>query len=146
MSIIISEEREITQVIQGMKEMKEMKEIENCYIHKDMLRESLDVCFWEVMNARMYFQDELLFTDFMDYALDMAGDSTDLSILLNNSTDKFVHPYIARKISLYYDSVQDLMFDIKSYLLNNYDIDYDKELEIRKAKRNAKRNSKKGVK
>ena len=79
----------------------------------------------------------------MDYALDMAADSTDLSILLNKSTDKFVHPYIARKISLYYNSVQDLMFDIKSYLLNNYDIDYDKELEIRKAKRNAKRNEKK---
>lgn len=141
MSIIISVERRGTR--DTLIGMKEMNEIENCYIHKDILRESLDVCFWEVMNARMYFQDELLFTDFMDYALDMAGDSTDLSILLNKSTDKFVHPYIARKISIYYNSVQDLMFDIKSYLLNNYNIDYNKELEIRKAKRNAKRNSKK---
>lgn len=141
MSIIISVERRGTR--DTLIGMKEMNEIENSYIHKDMLREILDVCFWEVMNARMYFQDELLFTDFMDYALDMAGDSTDLSILLNKSTDKFVHPYIARKISIYYNSVQDLMFDIKSYLLNNYNIDYNKELEIRKAKRNAKRNSKK---
>lgn len=124
-----------------------MKEIESCYIHKDMLGEILDVCFWDVMNARMYFLDELLCTDFMDYALDMASDSTDLSILLNKSTDKFVHPYIARKISIYYNSVQDLMFDIKSYLLHNYDIDYNTELENRKAKRNenrkAKRNEKK---
>lgn len=141
MSIIISVERR--GIIDTLIGMKEMNEIENCYIHKDILRESLDVCFWEVMNARIYFQDELLFTDFMHYALDMAGDSTDLSILLNKSTDKFVHPYIARKISIYYNSVQDLMFDIKSYLLNNYNIDYNKELEIRKAKIKAKRNSKK---
>lgn len=133
MSIIISKEREITKVIQGMKEMKEN------YIHKEILRNSLDVCFWEVMNARIYFMDELLFTDFMDYALDLANDSSDLSLLLDKSTDEFVHPYIARKISIYYNSVQDLIFDIKSYLLKNYDIDYNKELENRKTKRNEKR-------
>lgn len=122
-----------------MKEMKEMKEIETNYIHKEILRNSLDECFWEVMNARTYFMDELLFTDFMDYALDLAGDSTDLTTLLNKSTDEFVHPYIAKKISIYYKSVQDLIFDIKSYLLKKYDIDYYKELEKRKAKRNAKK-------
>lgn len=104
-----------------------------------MLRNSLDVCFWEVMNARIYFIDELLFTDFMDYTIDLASDSTDLSLLLDKSTDDFVHPYIARKISLYYEAVQDLIFDIKTYLLNNYDIDYNKELENRKAKRNENR-------
>ena len=109
------------------------------YIHKEMLRNSLDMCFWEVMNARIYFLDELLLTDFMNYALDMAGDSTDLSLLLDKTTDKFVHPYVARKISLYYQSVQDLMFDIKSYLLKKYNIDYNKEIENRKAKRNAKK-------
>ena len=118
-----------------MKEMKEMKENEMNYIHKEILRDSLDKCFWEVMNARMYFINELLFTDFMVYALDLAGDSTDLSLLLDKTTDKFVHPYIARKISLYYQSVQDLIFDIKSYLLKKYDIDYYKELEKRKAKK-----------
>lgn len=114
-----------------------MNKIENCYIHKihkDMLRDILDACFWKVMNVRIYFQDELLFTDFMDYALDIADDSTNLSVLLDKSTDKFVHPYIAKKISIYYKSVQDLMFDIKLYLLNNYDIDYNKELENRKQK------------
>nr|DAI31761.1 MAG TPA: hypothetical protein [Caudoviricetes sp.] len=91
------------------------------------------------MNARIYFIDELLFTDFMDYALDMASDSTDLSLLLDKSTEDFIHPYIARKISIYYQSVQDLMFDIKSYLSQKYDIDYYKELENRKAKRNEKK-------
>ena len=116
-----------------------MKEMKENYIHKEILRNSLDSCFWEVMNARIYFIDELLFTDFMDYALDMASDSTDLSLLLDKSTEDFIHPYIARKISIYYQSVQDLMFDIKSYLSQKYDIDYYKELENRKAKRNEKK-------
>lgn len=122
-----------------MKEMKEMKEIEMNYIHKDLLRDCLDRCFWEVMNARTYFLDELLFTDFMDYTIDIARDSTDLSALLDNSTDDFVHPYIARKISLFYQSEQDLIFDIKSYLSKKYDIDYYKELENRKANKEMKR-------
>lgn len=116
------------------------------YIHKEILRNSLDLCFWEVMNARIYFINELLLTDYMDYALDMAGDSADLSLLLDKSTDEFVHPYIARKISVYYQSVQDLMFDINSYLLKNYNIDYNKELEIRKAKRNEKKEGNKNGK
>lgn len=116
-----------------------MKEIEINYIHKEILRDSLDKCFWEVMNARNYFLDELVFTDFMDYTIDLAGDSTDLTILLDKSTDNFVHPYIARKISIYYKAVQDLIFDIKSYLLKKYGIDYYKELEKRKAKRNEKK-------
>lgn len=138
--IIISVEREgVIDTPLGMKEMKEMKEIEMNYIHKAMMRDCLDRCFWEVMNARTYFIDELLFTDFMDYTIDLAGDSTDLSLLLDKSTDEFVHPYIARKISIYYNTVQDLIFDIKSYLLKKYDIDYYKELEKRKAKRNERR-------
>lgn len=137
MSIIISVEREgVRDTPLGMKEMKEMKEN---YIHKEILRNSLDACFWEVMNARTYFIDELLFTDYMDYLLDMAGDSTDISLLLDKSTDDYIHPYIARKISIYYNAVQDLIFEVKSYLLKKYDIDYYKELENRKAKRNEKR-------
>lgn len=119
-----------------------MKELKENYIHKEILRNSLDMCFWEVMNARIYFLNELLLSDFMYYTLDLAGDSTDLSLLLNKSSDNYVHPFIARKISLYYKSVQDLMFDIKSYLLNEYNIDYNKELELRKAKRNAKKEGK----
>lgn len=116
-----------------------MKEMKENYIHKEILRHGLDKCFWEVMDARIYFIDELLLTNFMDYLLDSANDSTDLSILLDKSTDDFTHPYIAKKISIYYNSVEDLMFDVKSYLLNNYNINYDKELENRKAKRNEKR-------
>lgn len=119
-----------------------MKEMKENFIYKGMLRDSLDATFWEVMDARIYFLDELIYSDYMEYTLDMAGDNTDLKILLNKSSDDYVHPYIARKISLHYKAVQELMSDIKFYLSKNYGINYDKEL----AKRKAKRNAKKGVK
>lgn len=123
--------------------MKEMKEIEMNYINKEMLRDSLDNAFWQVMDARIYFLDELLYSDFMDYTLDMAGDSTNLKTLLDKNCDSYVHPYIARKISLYYKAVQDLMTDIRFYLIKKYGIDYNKELTKRKAKAKAKAKAKK---
>lgn len=119
-----------------------MKKMKENFIYKGMLRASLDRTFWEVMDARIYFLDELIYSDYMDYALDMAGDSTDLKNLLYKSSDDYVHPYIARKISLHYKAVQELMVDIKFYLSKNYGINYDKELAKRKAKRNAKKEGK----
>lgn len=143
MSIIISVEREgVRDTPLGMKEMKEMKEMKQNYIHKGMLRNTLDCTFWEVMDARIYFLNELIYSDYINYALDMAGDSTDLKNLLYKSSDDFVHPYIARKISIHYKKVQDLMNDITFYLSKNYGINYDKELTKRKAKRNAKKEGK----
>lgn len=122
--------------------MKEMKEMKENYIHKGMLEDTLERCFWEVMDSRIYFIDELLYSDFMAYTLDIAGDSTDLQNLLYKSSNDYVHPYIARKISLYYKAEQDLMYDIKLYLSKNYGINYEKELIKRKAKRNAKKEGK----
>lgn len=122
--------------------MKEMKEIEMNYIHKRMLRDTLDVAFWEVMDARIYFLDELLYTDYMDYTLDMAGDNTDLKILLDKSSNSYAHPHIARKISIYYKAVQELLTDIRFYLIKNYGIDYNKELAKRKAKAKANKEGK----
>lgn len=112
------------------------------YIRKEILEDSLERCFWDVMDARIYFIDELLYSDFMDYTLDIAGDSTDLQTLLHKSSDDYVQPYIARKISLYYKAEQDLMHDIKYYLSKNYAVNYDTELAKRKAKRNAKKEGK----
>ena len=133
MSIIVSEEREISkELIQGMKEMKEMKEN---FIQKEMLQDSLDNAFWQVMDARTYFLNELIYSDYMNYAKDMAGDNNDLIKLLNESCNSYVHPYIARKISLHYKAVQNLMRDIKFYLRKNFDIDYNKEIAKRKAKK-----------
>ena len=118
--------------------MKEMKENEMPYIHKNMLRNILDDTFWEVMDARIYFLDELIYSDYMDYALDMANDNNELKELLNKNCSSYVHPYIARKISLHYKAVEDLMTDIRFYLLKNYDIDYYNELTKRKTKKEGK--------
>lgn len=100
-----------------------------------MLGDCLDRTFWEAMDARIYFLNELIYSDYMDYALDMASDSTDLKNLLYKSSTDYVHPYIARKIGLHYKAVQELMSDIKFYLSKNYGINYDKELAKRKAKK-----------
>lgn len=134
MSIIISEEREGQR--DGPLGMKEMKEN---YINKEILKNSLDITFWEVIDARIYFLNELIYSDYMNYALDMAEDSTDLKILLDKISDDYVQPYIARKISLHYKAVQDLMHDIKFYLSKNYGINYDKELSKRKSKKEMQR-------
>lgn len=100
-----------------------------------MLLDTLDTCFWEVMNVRTYFLDEILFTDFINYTIDSVGDSNDLQLLLTNSNETYIHPYIARKISLYYKAEKELMRDIKFYLLKEYNINYDIELTKRKAKK-----------
>lgn len=136
-SIIISVERRGTR--DTLIGMKEMKEIELNYIHKEILRDSLDKAFWEVMDARIYFIDELIYSDYMDYALDMAGDCNDLMKLLEESSNSYVHPHIARKISLHYKAVQELMRDIRFYLIKNYSIDYDKELKEREEKAKTKK-------
>lgn len=115
-----------------------MKEMKENLIQKEMLRDSLECAFWQVMDARIYFLDELIYSDYMNYALDMAGDNNDLNILLNESCDSYVHPYIARKISLHYKAVQDLMRDIEFYLTKNFGIDYNKEIAKRKAKKEGK--------
>lgn len=87
------------------------------------------------MDVRTYFLNEILFTDFINYTIDIAEDSNDLQLLLTKSEEPYVHPYIARKISLYYKAEKELMRDIKFYLLKEYNIKYDKELTKRKAKR-----------
>lgn len=141
MSIIISVEREgVRDTPLGMKEMKEMKEN---FIYKRMLGDTLDRTFWKVMDARIYFLDELIYSDYMDYALDMAHDSSDLKNLLYKISDDYVHPYIARKISLHYKAVQELMIDIKFYLSKKYGINYDKELAKRKQKKKCKKRNEK---
>lgn len=109
------------------------------YIQKEMLRDTLDNCFWEVMDVRTYFLNEILFTDFINYTIDSIRDNNDLQSLLAESKEPYVHPYIARKISLYYKAEKELMRDIKFFLLKEYNINYDKELKKKSTKRNERR-------
>lgn len=126
MSIIISEEREITKVIQGIKEMKE-----EVFIYKRMLCNVVDAGFWEIQRIRRCFRDELLYSDFMDYTNDNMEDSNVLLKELYETKGDYVTAELARKVSLYYKAKEELIRDIRYYLMQNYDIVYNDELEKR---------------
>ncbi len=136
MSIIINVEREgVRDTPLGMKEMKEMNEN---YIHKDMLRDVLDNGFWEIVHIRKNFLDELIYSPFINYTLDNMGDSNDLLKEINDTSGNFVSPELARKVSLYYKSEQELVRDIRYYLYKEYNINYNEELAARKQRKNKK--------
>lgn len=106
-----------------------------------MVRDVVDNGFWEILYIRKYFLNEIIYTPFIDYTLDSLGDSNDLLKEINETTGKFVTPELARKVSLFYNSEQELVRDIRYYLCKEYNINYSTELEIRKQK--AKRKEKK---
>lgn len=109
--------------------MKEMKE--NVFIYKRMLCDVVDTGFWEIQRIRRYFRDELLYSDFMDYTNDNMGDSNVLLKELYETKGDYVTAELARKVSLYYASKEELIRDIRYYLLQKYDIVYNDELEKR---------------
>lgn len=116
--------------------MKEKK----IYIHKDMLRDVIDNCFWEILHIRKYFLDEILYSPFIDYTLDNMNDSNDLLKEITETPGNFVSPELAKKVSLYYKSEKELLRDVRFYLCKEYNINYSTELEQRIRKRKQKQN------
>ena len=110
-------------------------------IEKDMLRDVVDNGFWEILNIRKYFLNEIIYTPFIDYTLDSMGDSNDLLKEINESNENFVSCELAIKVSLYYKAEKELLRDIRFYLCKEYNITYSKELKARKER--AKRKEKK---
>lgn len=108
-----------------------MKEMKEKLIYKRMLCDAVDKGFWEIQRIRRLFRDELLYSDFMDYTNDNMGDSNVLLKELYDTKGDYVGLELARKVSLYYKSKEDLIRDIRYYLLQNYDIVYSDELEKR---------------
>ena len=104
---------------------------ENELIYKRMLCDVVDNGFWEIQRIRRYFLDELLYSDFINYTIDNMGDSNALLKDLYATNGDYVTAELARKVSLYYKAEQELVMDVKYYLLKEYDIEYLKELETR---------------
>lgn len=100
-----------------------------------MLCDVVDNGFWEIQRIRRYFLNELLYSDFMDYTNDNQEDSNKLLKELYDVKGDYVTADIARKVSLYYKAKEDLVRDIRYYLLQNYDIVYNDELEKRMKER-----------
>lgn len=109
-------------------------------IQKDMLRDVVDNGFWEILNIRKYFINELIHTPFIEYTLDNLGDSNDLLKEINETHEDFVSCDLCRKVSLYYKAEKNLLSDIRFYLCKEYNITYLTELKARKqlAKENRK--------
>ena len=108
-----------------------MKEI---LIQKEMLRDVVDNGFWEILNIRKYFKNEIFYSPFIDYTLDNMGDSNDLLKEINETRGEYVTPELARKVSLYYKAKNELVRDVSYYLCKEYNINYNKELEARKTR------------
>lgn len=108
-----------------------MKEMKEKMIYKRMLCDVVDNGFWEIQRIRRYFLNELLFSDFMDYTNDNQEDSNKLLKELCEVQGDYVTADLARKVSLYYKAKEDLVRDIRYYLLQNYDIVYNDELKKR---------------
>lgn len=107
-----------------------------------MLRDVVNTGFWEILYIRKYFLDEIIYSPFIDYTLDNMGDSNDLLKEINETIGEFVTPELARKVSLYYTSKNELIRDISYYLSKEYNITYSKELEKRKQKAKLKKEGK----
>lgn len=108
-----------------------MKEMKEKMIYKRMLCDVVDNGFWEIQRIRRYFLNELLCSDFMDYTNDNQEDSNKLLKELYEVQGDYVTADLARKVSLYYKAKEDLVRDIRYYLLQNYDIVYNDELKKR---------------
>lgn len=96
-----------------------------------MLCDVVDHGFWEIQRIRRYFRDELLYSDFMDYTNDNQKDSNKLLKELYDVKGDYVTDELTRKVGLYYKAKEELVRDIRYYLLQNYDIVYNVELEKR---------------
>lgn len=108
-----------------------MEKKEDVFINKRMLCDVLDNGFWKIQRIRKYFIDELLHTDFIDYTIDSMGDSNNLLKELYNIHGDYVTPKLAKKVSLYYKAMDDLVSDIRFYLCKEYGIALNDELQKR---------------
>lgn len=119
MSIIISEEREITKrVIQGMKEMKE-----NLF-YKAMYRGALNNGFDDIMKYKDCFRNEIMYTDFNNYCNDMLDDCLAMLRKLNDvyTHEDYIDESMALRVSDWYKAVDELLFDIRHYLISEVNV------------------------
>ena len=119
MSIIISEEREITQVIQGMKEMKEMP--------MQFMEDAISAKINEIYDYRINFWDELKSDAMKDtfdlYTKDMENDGFDL---IREGLEKFFpntcsDDYVENVIN-WSDAVDNMLLDLRIELQKTFNI------------------------
>lgn len=130
MSIIISEEREITQVIQGMKEMKE--------IPMQFMEDAINAKINEIYDYRINFWDELKSDAMKDsfdlYTKDMENDGFDL---IREGLEKFYpnscNDVYVEKVINWSNAVDNMLLDLRIELQKTFNIK-NAYIELRKRK------------
>ena len=111
--------------------MKEMKE--NLF-YKQMFRDILNNKFDEIMLYKDCFRDEIMHTDFNDYENDMLEDCLTMLRKLNDvyTHETYIDENFALKVSNWCSSVDELLFDVRQYLIANCNVYPYERLEERK--------------
>ena len=130
MSIIISEEREITKVIQGMKEMKEMP--------MQFMEDAINAKINEIYDYRINFWDELKSEKMKDtfelYTKDMENDGYDL---IREGLEKFYpnscNDVYVEKVINWSNAVDEMLLDLRIELQKTFNIK-NAYIELRKRK------------
>lgn len=89
-----------------------------------MYRDVLNNKFNEIMNYKDCFRNEIMNTDFNDYENDMLNDCLAMLRKLNDvyTHETYVDEKFAIKVSNWYCSVDELLFDIRQYLISEYNL------------------------
>ena len=87
--------------------------------YKNMYRNVLNQKFDEIMLYKDCFRDEIMHTDYNDYANDMLDDCLVMLRKLNDvyTHDNHIDLNMALKISKWYESVEELLHDFRSHLI-----------------------------
>lgn len=119
MSIIISVERVgVRDTPLGMKKMSE-----NLF-YKAMYRDTLNNGFDEIMKYKDCFRNEIMYTDYNNYCNDMLDECLVMLRTLNDvyTHEDYINERMALKVSDWYKAVNDLLFDIRRYLISEMNV------------------------
>lgn len=113
-----------------------MKEMTKNLFYKAMYRNTLNNGFDEIMKYKDCFRDEIVHTDYNNYCNDMLDDCL---AMLRKLNDAYTHEYyiderMALRISNWYKAVDELLFDIRRYLLTETNVNIYERFENYKGK------------
>lgn len=89
-----------------------------------MYRNVLNNKFDEIMKYKKCFRDEIMYTEFNDYENDMLDDCLAMLRKLNDvyTHETYVDESFALKVSNWCLAVDELLFDVRHYLLNECNV------------------------
>lgn len=92
--------------------------------YKKIFRDVLNTKFDEIMMYKDCFRDEIQHTDFNDYENDMLDDCLVMLRKLNDvyTHDNYLDESMAIRIMKWCEAVDELLFDVRSYLIKDCNV------------------------